>query len=52
LSDEQIAATLNHELTSWGNDAALQDFSPITPEEVAALREEALSPQQVLELRP
>ena len=52
LSDEQIAATLNHELSSWGNDEVLEDFSPILPDEVAALRDQGLSSTDVLELRP
>ena len=52
LDDEQIAAVLNHELNSWGNDELLEGFSPILPEEVAAERENILSPQKVLELRP
>ncbi len=52
LNDEQIAAVLNHELNSWGNDELLEDFDPILPEEVAAERESTLSPQKVLELRP
>ncbi len=52
LSDEQIAATLNHELMSWGNDALVVDFSPILPEEVAALRGAGLAPMDVLSLRP
>jgi cytochrome c oxidase cbb3-type subunit II len=51
LKDEQIAAVLNHELTSWGNDALVTDFTPITPEEVAALRANNLTSQQVYELR-
>ena len=51
LKDEQIAAVLNHELTSWGNDALVTDFTPITPEEVAALRAKNLTSQQVYELR-
>jgi mono/diheme cytochrome c family protein len=34
LSDEEIAAVTTHERTSWGNDA-----SPISPEQVAAVRE-------------
>jgi mono/diheme cytochrome c family protein/heme/copper-type cytochrome/quinol oxidase subunit 4 len=38
LSDEQIAAVLNHELTSWGNEEALTEFTPITSGEVAARR--------------
>jgi len=33
LSDEEIAAVVNHERTSWGNSAPL-----VTPEDVAALR--------------
>ncbi len=35
LSDEQLASVLTHIRTSWGNEA-----SPITSEEVAALRQE------------
>lgn len=49
LSDEQIAAVLNHELTAWGNDAELTDFTPITGQEVAARRGE--SPGDLLERR-
>ncbi len=52
LSDEQIAAVLNHELSSWGNDELLEEFSPILPSEVTAERENDFSPQEVLELRP
>jgi len=52
LSDDQIAATLNHELTSWDNDTSLTDFSPILPEEVAAQRANELSSADVLGLRP
>lgn len=52
LSDEQVAATLNHELNSWDNDALLVDFSPILPEEVAAQRENELASADVLGLRP
>ena len=52
LSDEQIAATLNHELMSWGNDALVVDFRPIMPEEVAVLRDAGLAPTDVLSLRP
>ena len=52
LSDEQIAAVLNHELHAWGNDALLpEDFSIILPGEVAAARDADLSPEDVLELR-
>jgi mono/diheme cytochrome c family protein/heme/copper-type cytochrome/quinol oxidase subunit 4 len=41
LSDEQIAAVLNHELTAWGNDAELESFTPILSDEVAARRGES-----------
>jgi mono/diheme cytochrome c family protein len=52
LSNEQIAAALNHELTSWGNDQLLTNFTPIMPDEVEALRGLGLAPTQVLEARP
>jgi mono/diheme cytochrome c family protein/cytochrome c oxidase subunit IV len=52
LSDDQIAATLNHELTSWGNDQLLSNFRPIMPDEVAALRGLGLTGQQVHAARP
>jgi len=52
LSDEEIAAVLNHALTSWDNSALLpEDFSPFLPEEVAVERDKGLSAQDVLELR-
>ncbi len=51
LSNEQIASVLNHELTSWGNDADLQDFSPIQPDEVASARGGGLSAQDVYGIR-
>lgn len=52
FSDEQIAAVLNHELYSWGNDALLPEgFTPILPAEVAALRDQGLSGADVLALR-
>ncbi|HEX7003835.1 MAG TPA: c-type cytochrome [Trueperaceae bacterium] len=38
LSNEQIAAVLSHELTSWGNEEQLQEFTPITPDEVEQSR--------------
>jgi mono/diheme cytochrome c family protein len=50
LSDDVIAAVINHELTSWGNDALLPDgFEPTTATEVAARRNRDLTPQQVQE---
>lgn len=51
LKDEQIAAVLNHVLTSWGNDALLEDFTPITSEEVAAERATPMTAQEVYESR-
>ncbi len=33
LTDEEVAAVVNHERTSWGNDAP-----PVTPERVAEIR--------------
>jgi mono/diheme cytochrome c family protein/heme/copper-type cytochrome/quinol oxidase subunit 4 len=51
LNDEQIASVLNYVLTSWGNDALLEDFTPITAEEVAAERENKMTAQEVYESR-
>lgn len=51
LSDEQIAAVLDHELQSWGNADTLKNFKPITPDEVKARRGDKLSPQDVHALR-
>jgi mono/diheme cytochrome c family protein/heme/copper-type cytochrome/quinol oxidase subunit 4 len=51
LKDDQIANVLNFALTSWGNDALLEEFTPITSEEVAAERANKYTAQQVYELR-
>jgi mono/diheme cytochrome c family protein/heme/copper-type cytochrome/quinol oxidase subunit 4 len=51
LDDEQIASVLNHVLTSWGNDALLEDFTPITAEEVATERANKMTAQEVYESR-
>jgi mono/diheme cytochrome c family protein/heme/copper-type cytochrome/quinol oxidase subunit 4 len=51
LKDDQIASVLNYVLTSWGNDALLEDFTPITPEEVAAERETPMTAQEVYDSR-
>jgi mono/diheme cytochrome c family protein len=52
LSDEEIAAVLNHELTSWGNEELFgEDFMLVSPEDVAAGRDDTLTAQQVHELR-
>jgi cytochrome c553 len=53
LSDDVLAAALNHIVSAWDNLEALPaDFAPFTPEEIAAGRSEALAPSQVLETRP
>lgn len=50
LSDEEIAAVLNHELTAWDNSALLPgDFAPIEASEVAAERDAGLTPSDVHE---
>ncbi len=48
LDDAAIAAVLNHVLSSWGNEAALaKGFGKITADEVARLRAEKLTAEQV-----
>ena len=51
LGDDQIAAVLNYTLTSWGNEALLEDFEPYTAQDVAPYRGEGLSSEDVYELR-
>ena len=52
LKDEEVAAVLNHVLTSWGNDKLLpKDFKPISADEVKAERGKNLTKQQVYEIR-
>jgi mono/diheme cytochrome c family protein len=51
LNDEQIASVLNYVLTSWGNEDLLEDFTPITAEEVAAERANTMTSQEVYESR-
>lgn len=52
LSDEEIAATINHELTSWGNADLLPDgFALYAPDDIAAARETVLTNDEVYELR-
>ncbi len=51
LSDEDIAAVLNHELTSWDNAELLEDSVPIEAAEVADRRDAGLSPNDILGLR-
>lgn len=50
LSDAEIAAVINHELTAWDNAAMLpEDFEPIQAAEVEAQRSANLTPTQVHE---
>jgi mono/diheme cytochrome c family protein len=51
LSDEQIAAVLNYTLTQWGNAEELEDFVPLVPDEVAALRGQGISASEMLQRR-
>ena len=51
LGNEQIAAVLNHELTTWGNADAVANFEPFTPEDIEAQRNEGLSSTDVYALR-
>uniref|UniRef100_A0A831U8M1 Cytochrome c n=1 Tax=Thermus islandicus TaxID=540988 RepID=A0A831U8M1_9DEIN len=48
LSDAQVAALLNHVLSSFGN----KNPKPITPEEVKKVRANPLKPQDVVKGRP
>lgn len=51
-SDQELAAALNHELTSWGNDGLIAgDFAPIVPEEIAAARANPKTMAEMYELR-
>jgi mono/diheme cytochrome c family protein len=50
LSDEEIAGTLNYLLSAWAEGGKAPD-QPYTPEEIAPLRDEALSPGDVHALR-
>jgi mono/diheme cytochrome c family protein len=53
LSDAQVAAALNHTLTSWGNEDELpEDAELYIPPEIAEERGKDLSPQEVNETRP
>ena len=51
LSDDQIAAVLNHIATEWGNEDALEGFEPYGSEEVEAQRGRGLTPTDVHDLR-
>lgn len=51
LSDEQVAAVLNHIIHAWDNDALLARDHVFTPAEIAAERNQGLNGQQVHNLR-
>lgn len=52
LSDDEIAAVLNHVLSSWGNEKALpKGFRKFSADEVKARRGKNLTPAQVLARR-
>jgi len=52
LSDEEIAAVLNHELSSWDNPGIIKAFQPYLPADVARIRSLNLSSSDTLEQRP
>jgi mono/diheme cytochrome c family protein len=53
LSDEEVAAVLNHLLVSWGNEDELpDDVEPYRPGEVGEARDRDLTPAEVAERRP
>lgn len=52
LSDEDVAAVLDYVMTAWDDAAALDDYVPISVEDVTAARRGGLSPQGVYERRP
>ncbi len=52
LSDEQIAAVLNHVLSSWDNSAELGDFDIYTPAQIKEYRDLGLNAEEVKSLRP
>jgi len=52
LKDDEIAAVIDHVLTTWGNEAQLpKDFKPIVPSDIAAARAENLTSEQVYAMR-
>ena len=51
LSDDAIAAVLNHTLTEWGNADLIDDFDAIRAAEVEAARGQGLSTSDVYERR-
>ncbi|HET6345894.1 MAG TPA: c-type cytochrome, partial [Myxococcota bacterium] len=51
LTDDEIAAVLNHVLRSWGNDALATGVAPFTAADVAEQRKVSRTAQENLELR-
>ncbi len=51
LSNGQVADILNYVLTEWNKDLLPKDFKPFTADEVAKLREKALTPADVAKER-
>jgi mono/diheme cytochrome c family protein len=52
LKDDEIAAVIDHVLTTWGNAAHLpKEFKPIVPSDIAAARAENLTSEQVYAMR-
>ena len=51
LSDEQVAAVVNHVLHAWDNDELLDEETVIVPGEVAELRDLGLTPGDVHDVR-
>jgi mono/diheme cytochrome c family protein len=52
LRDDEIAAVIDHVLTTWGNDQHLpKEFKPILPSEIAAARAENLTSEQLYAMR-
>ncbi len=51
LSDDDIAGVLNYVSTAWGNEGALAGFRPYKAGEIAAVRDAALSSDEVYALR-
>src|SRR6267154_672736 len=52
LRDDEIAAVIDHVLTTWGNDQHLpKEFKPFVPSEIAAARAENLTSEQLYAMR-
>lgn len=53
LADDEVAASLNHMLVSWGSAEQLpDDVDYYEPSEIRQAREQELSPEEVASLRP